>query len=180
MALKPTIYKIALQLANSDRAHYAEAGLTIARHPSETTDRLMARLLGFALNHSKDLEFTRGLSTSDEPEIWQHSRDGRIEHWIELGQPEEPRLRKALSRAERISVYSYGASTPTWWKKHGDAIGALPRTEVWQLPWDEISTLGAALTRNAQISISVSGGHVYAEVEGTTADFELVLLITPR
>ena len=180
MALKPTIYKCNLQISDSDREHYAQAGLTLARHPSETAERLMARLLAYALNHEEDLEFTRGLSSSEEPEIWLHTADGRIEHWIELGQPEETRLRKAQSRAEKISVYAYSQSTPTWWQKAGAAIDALSKVEVWVLPWAELSMLAAAMSRNATMSVSASGGHVYVEVEGTTADFEPARLTTNR
>lgn len=180
MALKPTIYKCNLQVSDSDRHHYAQANLTVARHPSETAERLLARLLAYALNHEEELEFTRGLSSAEEPEIWLHSADGRIEQWIELGQPEENRLRKAKSRADRVKVYSYSQSTPTWWQKAGPAINALASVDVWTLPWPEISTLANALTRNTAMSVSASGGHVYVEIEGTTADFEPIRLTTSK
>ena len=113
MALKPTIYKTQIELADSDNNRYESLALTLARHPSETLERLAARLMAYCLNTSRGLEFTRGLSTADEPDIWQHSDSGEIEHWIEVGQPEEPRLRKASGRARQVSVYAFAKSTPT-------------------------------------------------------------------
>ena len=98
MALKPTIYKAQIELADSDNNRYESLSLTLARHPSETLERLAARLMAYCLNASRGLEFTRGLSTADEPDIWLHSDSGEIEHWIELGQPEHLRLRKACGR----------------------------------------------------------------------------------
>ena len=111
MALKPTIYKAQVELADSDRSCYESLTLTMARHPSETLERMAARLLAFCINYSRGLEFTRGLSTVDEPALWLHSDSGEIEHWIEVGQPEEPRLRKACGRARQVSLYTFGKSS---------------------------------------------------------------------
>ena len=95
MALKATIYKAAVQVADIDRGYYADHELTLARHPSETEPRLMLRLLAFALNAAEGLEFGRGISTDDEPDLWQRDATGRILHWIDLGLPDERRLRRA-------------------------------------------------------------------------------------
>ena len=92
-------------------------------------------------------------------------------HWIELGQPDDSRLRKALSRSERVSVYAYGSGTNRWWEKSAEAISALPRVEVWQLPAAEVEALGTSLVRNSQVSIAISGGVLYVDVDGNTADF---------
>ena len=108
MALKATIYKAAVQVADIDRGYYADHELTLARHPSETEPRLMLRLLAFALNAAEGLEFGRGISTDDEPDLWQRDATGRILHWIDLGLPDERRLRRAAGRADRVTLYAYG------------------------------------------------------------------------
>jgi uncharacterized protein YaeQ len=163
LALKPTIYKAQVELADSDRGRYESLALTLARHPSETAERMAARLLSYCLNSDRGLEFTRGLSSGDEPDLWQHSDAGEIDHWIEVGQPDEGRLRKATGRAKRVSVYAFGKSAATWWKKNGDEISALPRLQVWQFPWDEIVTIAPMLGRSAQLSVSVVGGQLYID-----------------
>jgi uncharacterized protein YaeQ len=173
MALKPTIYKVQVQLADSDREVYDNLSLTIAMHPSETTERMLARLLAFCLNSDASLEFTRGLSSADEPAIWQHSDSGEILHWIELGQPEEPRLRKASGRARQVSVYAFGRSAATWWKLNGDALRALPHTRIWQFDWEEIQACTALLARTMQLSVSIVGGVIYID------SGELATAVTP-
>jgi uncharacterized protein YaeQ len=179
MALKPTIYKAQVELADSDRNCYESLTLTMARHPSETLERMAARLLAFCINYSRGLEFTRGLSTVDEPAVWLHSDSGEIEHWIEVGQPEEPRLRKACGRARQVSLYTFGKSSDTWWKLNGDAVSALPRLQVWQLPWEEISAVAALLDRTVQLNVSIVGGTIYLDNGSDSASLEPRLL-NPR
>jgi uncharacterized protein YaeQ len=176
VALKPTIYKAQVELADSDRNHYDSLALTLARHPSETLERMAARLLAYCLNADRGLEFTRGLSTAEEPDLWQHSDSGEIEHWIEVGQPEEPRLRKACGRARRVSVYAFGKSTDTWWKLNGEAIGALPRLAVWHLPWSEVQAAAALLDRTVQLNTSVVGGVIYLDNGAESTSVEPVSL----
>jgi uncharacterized protein YaeQ len=176
MALKPTIYKIQVELADSDRNHFDSLSLTLARHPSETLERMTARLLAYCLNAARGLEFTRGLSTNDEPDLWQHADSGEIEHWIEVGQPEEPRLRKACGRSRRLSVYAFGKSTDTWWQLNGQAISALPRLVVWQLPWNEVQDAAALLDRTAQLNVSIVGGVIYVDNGSDSTGVEPVVL----
>jgi uncharacterized protein YaeQ len=101
MALKPTIYKIHVELADSDRNCFESLSLTLARHPSETLERMLVRLLAYCLNYERGMEFTKGISTADEPDLWVHADHGDIEHWIEVGQPESARLRKACGRVRQ-------------------------------------------------------------------------------
>ncbi|RZL39773.1 MAG: YaeQ family protein, partial [Rubrivivax sp.] len=120
MALKATIHKAQLQIADMDRHVYGDHNLTLACHPSETEERLMIRVLAFALNVTADdlngrLEFTKGLSDVDEPDLLQLDLTGEVQHWIDLGQPDDRRLMKAHGRARRVSVYSFASSTPVWW-----------------------------------------------------------------
>jgi uncharacterized protein YaeQ len=166
MALKPTIYKARIELADSDRGCFESLALTLARHPSETAERLAARLLAYCLNSTRGLAFTRGLSTAEEPDLWQHGDSGEIEHWIEVGQPEEPRLRKACGRARRVTVYAFGRSAATWWKNSGEAISGLPRLRVVQLDWGETQSVAALLERNAQLGVNIVGGTLYID-DGT-------------
>jgi uncharacterized protein YaeQ len=118
MALKSIIYKAELQIANMDRHYYADHALTIARHPSETDQRMMVRLLAFALYADERLEFTRGLSEIDEPDLWQKDLTGRIEKWIDIGQPEERRILKACGRADQVVVIVYASRAgDIWWQQ---------------------------------------------------------------
>jgi len=176
MALKPTIYKAQIELADSDRNCFESLSLTLARHPSETLERMAARLLAYCLNCTRGLEFTKGISTADEPDVWVHSDHGDIEHWIEVGQPEQPRLRKACGRARRVSVYAFAKSVHTWWKLHGEEISALPRLQVWQLDWTEIQAAAALLDRTVQLNTSIVGGIIYLDNGSASTSVEPKLL----
>jgi uncharacterized protein YaeQ len=172
VALKPTIYKAQVELADSDRNCFETLPLTLAKHPSETLERMAVRLLAYCLNSTRGLEFTKGLSTADEPDLWQHSDSGEIQHWIEVGHPEEARLRKACGRARRVSAYAFAKSTPTWWKLNGAAISALPRITVWQIDWAELEAMAAMLGRNAQLNVSIVGGIIYVDNGNTSTSVE--------
>lgn len=176
MALKPTIYKTQVELADSDRGCFESLSLTLALHPSETVERMAARLLAYCLNAGRGLEFTRGLSTTDEPDIWRHSDSGELELWIEIGQPEEPRLRKACGKAGAVMVYAFGKSADTWWQLNGDAIRQLPRLTVWQFGWDEVQALAALMNRTMQLNVSVVGGVVYVDNGTGSVSLEPVAL----
>lgn len=168
MALKPTIYKIQLDLADSDRGLYDRFPLTLARHPSETAERLTARVLAFGLFAHPDLAFTRGLSSTDEPDLWQHSDSGEIEHWVEVGQPEPTRLRKACGRAQQVSVLAYGKSAATWWANNSGDITQLARLQVTQLPWAQMQEAAGLVDRNTTLSLGIAGGTLYLD-NGNTA-----------
>jgi uncharacterized protein YaeQ len=112
MALNSTIYKVELQISDMDRHYYATHALTLARHPSETEERLMVRLLAFALYADDRLEFGKGISDEDEPALWRKAYTDEIELWIELGQPDETRIRKACGRSRQVVVINYGGNTP--------------------------------------------------------------------
>jgi uncharacterized protein YaeQ len=115
MALKATIHKAELEIVDMDRNYYDTHRLTLACHPSETAERLMIRLLAFALNAHERLEFGKGISDSEEPDLWLKDLTGVIELWIELGQPDEKLLAKAIGRSPRVVVYSYSARPELWW-----------------------------------------------------------------
>ena len=166
MALKSTIYKAQLQIADMDRQVYADHALTLALHPSETEERLLIRLLAFALEVPADdqrgaLQFARGLSDSDEPDIWQHDLSGQLVHWVEVGQPDERRLTRACGRAERVTVYTYGHAVPVWWSGLERKLQRLQRLTIWQIPHDQSQALAALAQRAMQWQVSVQDGQVW-------------------
>ena len=119
MALKATIFRVELQVSDLDRHYYAAHELTVARHPSETDERMMVRLLAFALHADPALAFTRGLSSDDEPDLWRHADDGTLAQWLEVGLPEPKRLRRACGRAREVTVFAYGGhAAELWWSRH--------------------------------------------------------------
>jgi uncharacterized protein YaeQ len=161
MALKATVYKAELQVSDIDRGYYAEHTLTLARHPSETEERLMVRVLAFAMHAGDALEFGRGLSTDDEPDLWQRDVTGGIEHWLEVGLPDERRLRRAAGRAARVTLIAYGQRAfDVWWQKHQAALARLDRLTVWSLPDDTVAAVGALATRNMTLQCIVQDGEL--------------------
>ena len=166
MALKSTIYKAQLQIADMDRQLYADHALTLALHPSETEERLLVRLLAFALNvpHDTDrgaLQFARGLSDSDEPDLWQHDLSGQLVQWIEVGQPDDRRLSKACARAERVTIYCYGSAADIWWAGIRNKLTRLQNLSIWQIPAAQAQALAALARRGRQWQLTVQDGHVW-------------------
>jgi uncharacterized protein YaeQ len=166
MALKATIYKASLQIADMDRGVYADHALTLALHPSETEERLMVRLLAFALQApaSDDdgaLQFARGLADSDEPDLWQHDLTGQLMHWLEVGLPDDRRLSKACGRARRVTLYTYASSTAVWWAAIQNKLTRLNNLAVWQLPAEQSQALAALAQRSMQLQFTVQDGQVW-------------------
>jgi uncharacterized protein YaeQ len=176
MALKPTIYKAQIELADSDRNCFESLSLTLAKHPSETLERMVVRLLAYCLSCTRGLEFTKGISTADEPDLWVHSDTGEIQNWIEVGHPETPRLRKACGRARQVSVYAFAKSTPTWWRLNSEALNALPHFQVWQLDWAEVQAAANLIERTVQLNASIVGGIIYLDNGTTSTSVEPTLL----
>ena len=161
MALKATIHKATLNIADMDRHYYADHHLTVAQHPAETDQRMMIRLLAFALNASETLEFTKGLSTDDEPELWQKDLTGEIEVWIELGLPEEDRLRKACNRAGKVILYTYGdRAFPVWWDKHHGKLERFDNLTIFHLPGDSTEALAGLANRSMSFQVTIQDGEV--------------------
>jgi uncharacterized protein YaeQ len=166
MALKATIFKAQIQLADMDRNLYGDHALTIARHPSETDERLMIRLLAYALNVPADdshgaLDLAKGLWDTDEPELWQKDLTGQIVHWIDVGQPDDRRLIKAAPRSDLVSVYTHTHSSPVWWKGIESKLTRLNNVQVWRIPHDESQALAALAQRTMQLQISVQDGTIW-------------------
>ena len=117
MAAKATIYKAMINIANMDTHYYAQHNLTLAKHPSENDLRLMIRVIAFILNANENLVFCKGISEDDEPDLWQKSLSGDIDLWIDLGQPDEKRIKKACGRSEKVIIYTYQEGMATAWYK---------------------------------------------------------------
>ena len=174
MATKATIFKADLQIVDMDRNYYQEHALTLARHPSETDERMMLRILAFARHASDTLTFTRGLSSSDEPDLWQKDLTGAIEYWIELGQPDEKRLRKACGRSQQVLVYCYsGNSAGIWWQQNSAALANIKNLAVLNIPAEKSKALAQLAQRNMQLQATLQDGEMWI------ADSESNVEVTP-
>ena len=161
MALKATVVRAELQLSDLDRHHYATYPLTLAQHPSETEERLMVRLLAFALHADERLEFGRGLSDEDEPALWRRDYGGEIEQWIELGHPDESRVKKACARAREVVVVNYGGrASDLWWEKAAGTLSRLKNLTVLALPADVPAQLAAMGSRGMRLNALVQDGEL--------------------
>jgi len=165
MALRATIYKAELHVADGDRHYYGSHSLTIARHPSETDERMMVRLLAYALNAHEDLAFTKGLSDTDEPDIWRKELHGDIADWIEIGQPDERRILKACGRAESVLVYCYGHASNIWWNGIKNKLERARNLRLIHFPSDQAQALGALAERTMQVHVNIQDGEAYVSAE---------------
>lgn len=173
MALKATVIKAELQIADMDRNYYATHALTLAQHPSETDARMMLRVLVFARHASETLAFTKGLSTDDEPDLWQKDLTGAIETWIELGQPDEKRVRKACGRARAVSIYCHsGHSAELWWQKSRDLMARFDNLTVVNLPAEAGPSLAQLAARNMRLQCTVQDGQLWLADEHASVMIE--------
>ncbi len=161
MALKATIYKANIELADMDRNYYDSLQLTIAQHPSETEQRLMIRLIAYILNAHQDLKFGKGLSDEEEASIWQVNYSDEIDLWIELGQLDEKRLKKASNQAKKVKLYSYGASASTWWGQVQSSMKKFDRLSIEQFEPETCDTLVKLLSRNMDFQCSIQDGQLW-------------------
>lgn len=174
MALSSTIFKAILNIADNDRAYYASHQVTIARHPSETDERMMVRLLAYALHADEEeqLVFTKGLSDMEEPDLWRKDLTGQIQLWIEAGMPDERRLQKAAGRSDAVVVFAYGRNVPIWWQGIENKLTRYPCLAVYQ--WDVQGTqdLAALTQRNMDLHLNIQDGHVWVSSEAGEANLQ--------
>ena len=174
MALKSTIYKIDLNIADMDRQYYAQHSLTVAKHPSETDERVMVRLIAFTLFANDMLTFGKGLSDDEEPDLRQKDLTGAIELWIDVGLPTEKDIRKAIGRAKQVAVVLYGGRVADmWWEQNSKALTKLNHLTVINLP--ETNELANIAERGFEISCTIQDGHILVSHEG--GSFEVTPLI---
>jgi len=160
MAIKATVFKIALQIADMDRYYYADHALTMARHPSETDERMMVRLLAFGLFADESLAFGKGLSSDEEPDLWQKDLTGSIKLWIEVGLPDERVIRKACGRADHVVVLNYGRAADIWWNENRAKLISQNNLTVLKLRSETTLALAALVNRNMQLQCTVQEGHI--------------------
>lgn len=161
MALNATIYKVELQVSDMDRHYYATHALTMACHPSETEERLMVRLLAFALYADDRLEFGRGVSDDDEPALWRKAYTNEIELWIELGHPDETRIRKACARAQQVVVINYaGNASDIWWNKVANTLARHRNLTVLDIGTDTVKALVGLIQRGMRFQVLIQDGQL--------------------
>ncbi len=159
MAIKSTIFKAELQIADMDRNYYHDHALTVARHPSENDERMMLRILAFALHAHERLSFTKGLSSEDEPDLWQKSLSDEIELWIDLGLPDEKRIRRACGRAREVIIYTYNRSgADAWWQKMQGKLQRFSNLSIINIDDASVTTLAGFSQRTMQLQFTIADG----------------------
>jgi uncharacterized protein YaeQ len=167
MALKSTIYKIGLQIADLDRNYFQTHALTIARHPSETEERMLMRVVAFVLHADDALVFGKGLSAEDEPDLWEKDLTGAIHHWIEVGLPEERKIRRACGRSEHVLVLTYGGRiADMWWQQNESSLLRLDNLSVINIAQDDSKALTAKADRNMNIQCTVQEHELWLNIDG--------------
>lgn len=167
MALKSTIFKAELQIADLDRNYYQNHMLTIARHPSETDERMMVRVLAFAMHADPALVFGKGLSSEDEPDLWRKDLTGVIELWIEVGLPDEKRLRRACGRARQVVAVTYGGRVADmWWQQNQATLRRQDNLTVINLSPEDSRALAALAARGMQLQCTLQEGELWLIVDG--------------
>lgn len=162
MALNATIFKAILQIADIDRHYYQDHSITLARHPSETDERMMVRLLAFVLHADEALSFGRGLSAEDEPDLWRKDPTGNIDLWIEVGQRDERRVRQACGRAKEVIVYTYGGRiAEQWWEENRARLDRLNNLTVMNLPLAGSRALEKLAQRTMQLQCTLQEGEIF-------------------
>jgi uncharacterized protein YaeQ len=160
VALKPSIYKFRINLSDLNRDYYDTLNLTLAQHPSETLERMMVRVLAYCLNAQEYLTFTKGLSDTDEPDLWVKSMDDTIPLWIDVGEPAYDRVKKVCRLAEQVIVYCFNSKADMWWSKEESKI-AQTAAKVMQFPWPAVHALAQMVERTMDISVTITDDSAY-------------------
>lgn len=177
MALKATIFKVELSISNMDKNYYADHSFTIARHPSESDKRMLLRLVAFAFNAHEQLEFTKGLSDVDTPDLWQKSYSDEIELWIELGQPSEQRIKKGCNQSQQMIVYSYDNNAfDEWWKKEQNALNTRKNLTIATVSETTIEQLAELVTRQMHIQVTIQDGQAWFNLNDETQELSLTTI----
>lgn len=161
MALPPTIYRATVELSDVDRGVYETITTTVAQHPSETEERVVARLLALAIFNEPDLAFTKGLYATDEPDIWLIGPDGRVQLWVEVGSPDADRIVKAARHAERVALLACGKTLAMWDQQQLPKLEKVSNLTVVSIDQTLIATLASRLKRSISWSITISDGIIY-------------------
>jgi uncharacterized protein YaeQ len=180
MAIKATIFKANLQIADMERHYYQDHALTLARHPSETDERMMVRLLAYALHAHEYLEFGQGMTAEDEADLWQKDLTGAIELWIDVGIPDEKLIRKACGRANQVMVYCYGGRiAEMWYAQNSSQLARQKNLTVINLPQESTRAMAALAQRSMQLQVTIQDGQVWLSDGKESVTVERVMLQAP-
>ena len=171
MALKPTIFKFRIALTDMNRDHYDSINLTVAQHPSENDQRMMARILAFCLNASESLQMTKGLSDVEEPDIWQKSLDNQIELWIDVGEPDPERIKKSTRLSKKVKIYSFNTKSNVWWNQNQGKIGML-NVDVTRFDAEGVEGLTKLIERGMELSVMITGTSIFVDSEKGSQEIE--------
>ncbi len=175
MAISATINKISLNIADMDRHYYQTHELTLAQHPSETDLRFMVRVIAFIANASDTMAFTKGLSTDDEPDLWQKTLTGEIENWIDLGQPDEKRIRKACGRSGKVIIYTYhDRKAKVWWDQQTDKLKRFNNLKVFHINAEDAEGIESMVQRNMNLQCNIQDGEIYLSDDEVSADINII------
>ncbi len=177
MALGATIYKATIDISDLDRQYYANHVLTVARHPSETEERLMLRLLAFCSHAGERLEFGRGLSTEGEPALWEMADTGEIAHWVEVGWPDLKQVRRAAGKSEKVTILTYGDDKiGPWWSSNKGDFGKLNKLSVYSVDDATVERLSAMASRNMRLAVTIQDGVVWVSDDQGSLQVEYQIL----
>ena len=160
LAIKPTIYKFRIALSDMNRGVYDTLNLTVAMHPSENTERLMARVLAYCMNVEEFLDFTKGLSAIEEPDIWLRTLDNQLMLWMDIGEPAFDRIKKASRIAKNVKVYSFNTKSDVWWEQNSAKFSTISANVI-QFDHAQIKYLAGLVTRTMEFSVSISDQSAY-------------------
>ena len=176
MALPATIHRLAIDLSDIDRGRYARLEASVARHPSETAERLVLRVLAYALCFDEELTFTKGIAAGDEPDLWSREPDGRVRTWIEVGLPDPERLRKASRHAGQVLLLAGGGGRRRWLEQHQAKLAPIANLTVLTVDPALVERLAGALARVVEWSVTLSGGVLYLTANGETVESPVTLV----
>lgn len=166
MALKSTVYKAQVAIANLNIHHYSDYSLTLAKHPSETELRLMIRLLAFSLLAQEELQFTKGLSDDAEPDMWKINHDGSIEHWVELGLPDERRIRQICGRAHHVSIYTYhGKQAEQWYETIARKLDRFDHLNIIHFIYEDAQVLENFINKGMKLNFTIEDNDIWLATE---------------
>ena len=181
MAIKATIFKANLQIADMERHYYQDHALTLARHPSETDERLMVRLLAFALHAHEYLEFGQGMTNDEEADLWRKDLTGSIELWIDVGIPDEKLIRKACGRASQVIVYCYGGRVADMWFAQNSAqFERQKNLTIINLPFSSTQALAKLAQRSMNLQCTIQDGQVWLGDGDASVQVEREVLKSPE
>ena len=177
MAKGSKVLKAKLDISDTDRGCYQSLEESLVLHPSESPERLLARLIAYALEWEPGLAFGRGLSHTDEAPIWLHDANDRVVHWVDIGQPDTDRLRKLCKRCDRVSLYIYAENAGNWWRQQGKDLKQLAGFSAFQLPWAVLAAMAGQLHNGFNLQVIRSEGYIYLVLDNEQYETQIIDLI---